>query len=277
MKTLIGFLLVFIMNTFSTNGFSQTYLTNGQVYDFNVGDIIQAKGGAGLYGATSNPGYETKTFLSKEFSKNNDSIIYKIRRDNYSIHCFNCTVGYYTDTINFIVTNLSSAVSIYNESSCGYSDTLYQDYGGLLVWESLPKSDTSCHVFEGKSQTTKYIQGLGGPYYTIFDASGPDYMEYILTYFKKSSVSWGILYTSTNDISTKPEVNLFPNPSSNKLYIGSTEEYVRFTITDLTSVVLKADKIYENSIDVSDLKSGLYFISLFTKDSKKVTQKILKK
>lgn len=278
MKTKIRFLLVFLTNIIFMNGFCQTYLTNGQVYDFNVGDIIQARGFGGMIGATSPPTFETKMILSKIYSKNKDTIVYSIKRDNYTVkNCTNCNPIFSTDTINLIITNLTSAVSLNNHSSCGFLDKVYKDYGGLLVWESLPKQDTSCHNFEGVSYTIQYVQGVGGPFYTVFDPSGPLYGEYILVYYKNISGSWGSIYTSIKDEELfTSHIDIFPNPTNGLFYITSLEEFVKFDIVDLSGVHLKTNNIINQSIDISDLKPGLYLVNIFTKDLRKVTKKIQK-
>jgi hypothetical protein len=58
---------------------SQTYLTNAQVYDFGVGDVIQGKheaSGSFFFGL---PTYETNTIIGKVFSQASDSIYYTIK------------------------------------------------------------------------------------------------------------------------------------------------------------------------------------------------------
>lgn len=196
MKTKIRFFLVIIASLIVTNGFSQTYLTNGQVYDFNVGDIIQAREAGGIYSATSAPTYETKIILSKTYSKYKDTIVYSVKRENYTLkNCTDCDPVTSTDTISLTITDLAGAVKMDNQSSCGFRDTIYKDFGNLLVWESLIKQDTSCHAFEPVAHTVQYIQGVGGPFYTKFDPTGPAYNEYKLVYYKNSTGSWGTFFT----------------------------------------------------------------------------------
>ena len=278
MKTKIRFLLVFLANIIFTNGYCQGYLTNGQVYDFNVGDIIQARGSGGTTGATRPPTFETKMILSKIYSKNKDTIVYSIKRDNYTVkNCDNCNPISSTDTINLIVTDLTNAVSVYNRSSCGFLDKVYKGYGGLLVWESFAKQDTSCHNFEAASYTTQYVQGVGGPFYTVSDPSGPYYGAYLLVYYKNIFGSWGSIYTSIKDEeSFTSHIEFFPNPTNGLFYITSMEEFVKFDIVDLSGVLLKTNNIINHSIDISDLNPGLYLVNIYTKELRKVTKKIQK-
>ncbi len=115
--------------------FSQSFLTNGQVYDFNVGDVVQGMylaygpGGGGL------PAYETRTILGKNLVASLDTIHYTVKRDLYSPpYCPTCNPIISHDTIIQTISNLTLPASHYNESNCGsLRDTLYLDTCGRQV------------------------------------------------------------------------------------------------------------------------------------------------
>ncbi len=95
----------------------------------------------------------------------------------------------------------------------------------------------------------------------------------ICAYFFLSS-SLGSL--SVNDIK-KNEFNIYPNPSNNIININSEinnlNDWIYF-ITDIAGKQIISNKV-ENTIDVSNLKSGIYFIYFSnTKSNQRFTEKI---
>ena len=70
---------------------------------------------------------------------------------------------------------------------------------------------------------------------------------------------------------------IYPNPSRDKLFIDNPEIYnesASYRIISLTGKEVQKGKINSNSIDVSNLKRGVYFIKI-TKDAGTVTRKII--
>lgn len=70
---------------------------------------------------------------------------------------------------------------------------------------------------------------------------------------------------------------LYPNPTQNELNInlshGAIEEV---TIYDVTGQLVLRSVAGTASVDLSDLRSGLYFITVTTTDQKTFTDKIMK-
>lgn len=80
------------------------------------------------------------------------------------------------------------------------------------------------------------------------------------------SGSWKYLKKQNSSISTPEKVQInsltiYPNPTKGKLFINSTEEFTDFSILNLTGQVVKKGN-FENNIDVSDLKKGIYLLNL---------------
>ena len=67
---------------------------------------------------------------------------------------------------------------------------------------------------------------------------------------------------SINDVN-KPETKIFPNPTSGKLEIRNMPENTNLTITNMLGAVVHKLNIKSDNdtIDISDLDSGIYFIS----------------
>ncbi len=90
------------------------------------------------------------------------------------------------------------------------------------------------------------------------------------------------LYTSINDNEIKSKCKLFvyPNPASNLLYLNNDKEINKIVIHNIIGKQNKViNNIYSKKIDVniSDLRSGLYFVSIYDKFGKVKTRKFIKR
>lgn len=88
---------------------------------------------------------------------------------------------------------------------------------------------------------------------------------------------WNVKYTSANQISGT-SFKVFPNPVANRITLQSSD-MKGLTISDLLGRTLKTYKfgaVNSKEIDMSDLKSGIYFISVETSKGT-YTSKIIKK
>lgn len=91
-------------------------------------------------------------------------------------------------------------------------------------------------------------------------------------------------YLSLNEL-TNSTLSLFPNPVTNTLNftLNDNSSFITMEILDVTGEKVKTVKYinqengtYNNSIDISDLKNGLYFFK-FSNDKQQITRKIIKK
>lgn len=81
---------------------------------------------------------------------------------------------------------------------------------------------------------------------------------------------------STIELEINPEIKLFPNPTNYKLHFLSNNiaEIKQIILYNLNGQQLLVQKLTENIIDVSDLKSGLYIIE-FEFENETLIKKIL--
>jgi hypothetical protein len=271
-------LLLLLMVILSNQSFSQSFLTNGQVYDFNVGDVVQGRYLAYSPSGGGPPTYETRTILGKELVASLDTIRYTVKRDFYTLPlCPTCIPTFSHDTIIQTVTNLSLPAGHNNATDC-YSlrDTLYLDTCDRLVWEKIPVYVDTC--FEPITHTTRVVEGVGGVFFTKYDPSsgGATDTQFILTYYSKNTGSCGNLTNDLIEIQAKSlPIQIFPNPTSESLTISLPEnasttdcmlldnlgnEVKRFTISG-----------GENLVNVSTLETGSYLLKIGTQ-----LQKIMK-
>lgn len=80
--------------------------------------------------------------------------------------------------------------------------------------------------------------------------------------------------SKTNDINRKLNVTVYPNPSMDILHIKSYYKFKEVKIINLSGEV-KLKQIFENTLDIRNLNSGIYFIQ-FSDDNKSIIKKIIK-
>ena len=79
---------------------------------------------------------------------------------------------------------------------------------------------------------------------------------------------------SSSTIELAEKVNIFPNPSTDIIYIQSDHEISNVVISDITGKV-KISKKYSTEINVNSLPKGLYFVNLHYIDGRVSTHKVL--
>jgi uncharacterized surface protein with fasciclin (FAS1) repeats len=82
--------------------------------------------------------------------------------------------------------------------------------------------------------------------------------------------------TSIGDI-IFDDISIYPNPAASQLYVSHNVKIDRVEIYNLTgSIILRKNHITTGAIDISDLNSGLYFISVFDVDNNNIVRKFVK-
>ena len=91
------------------------------------------------------------------------------------------------------------------------------------------------------------------------------------------SYTWGAAARITNNDSFKTKLVVYPNPVNDILQISSESNVHNYKIMNIQGAVLKEGKPIENSIDVSYLSSGLYFLQMRLENGSEQIQRIVKK
>ena len=90
------------------------------------------------------------------------------------------------------------------------------------------------------------------------------------------NIVFGNIITETKDIEqVVQELSAYPNPCGDVLNISQNTTDARYFIYDLNGSLIQSDKA-SSTINVSDLKTGIYFFTLVDKTNTQ-TQKIIKK
>lgn len=69
-------------------------------------------------------------------------------------------------------------------------------------------------------------------------------------------------------------MEISPNPSSRIIKIKTSKQVISFIIYNLSGKIIISGK-YDDSIDISSLNTGIYFLKLFLNDGV-VTKKVVK-
>lgn len=72
------------------------------------------------------------------------------------------------------------------------------------------------------------------------------------------------------------KTSIFPNPSSHKITFASTELIKSYVIYDAMGKVVVKNSNSNNQVDISKLKSGMYFLILQSENGSKEALKFVK-
>ncbi|MBO9571670.1 MAG: T9SS type A sorting domain-containing protein [Chitinophagaceae bacterium] len=82
-----------------------------------------------------------------------------------------------------------------------------------------------------------------------------------------------VIRVDTEETDATSEIKLFPNPAEDRISFTGIKANATVTITSNTGAVVKHKQaLANNTIDISDLKPGLYFISFFDGDKKMIAK-----
>ena len=95
---------------------------------------------------------------------------------------------------------------------------------------------------------------------------------------KNSDVSTNCsnIISSSIDISSKNNVIMYPNPAKSHIYIQSGEQILSISLSNILGEIVIHKRDLENrTIEISNLKNGIYFLNIKTK-SGHITKKLIK-
>jgi len=273
--------LIFLL--FGLNSFSQDSISIRDVFDFDIGDVFHFD-----FSFQSMPlGADRKKILEKYYSPQHDTLYYSIEKYSYRVIIEDYPDYHFefsTDTNLVYYTNLDSSIFYgIEEGYCGM-DTLSDII--LCEKEAVGYSVLySGDCWHGTYYRMLFSKGLG-----IVDslelAAGeyPNYSrEFELSYYKKGTETCGRpddMFTSIPEIKHDIGFKIYPNPVYNDLIVefsnrNNSDSHINIfnTIGELQLISNLPDAI--NTLDISNLKSGIYYIQLFM-DNERIIKKIIK-
>ena len=193
---------------------------------------------------------------SKIFSSlNGKSINIKIRTDNYgnenSWTLTNIDNDYIVDSMNILSNNTT------------YSLDFCLDYG--------------CYMFViNDSYGDGFCCNYGNGYYKILEKISNNYYTHVNQFLFTDTTYFCIGTTEINNSSEN--LKIYPNPSQGKIYLNHQKfpnnRVILAEIFNALGQVVFSKEINKNTIDLSKLKDGMYYIKL-NFDSNTITKKII--
>ncbi len=79
------------------------------------------------------------------------------------------------------------------------------------------------------------------------------------------------------DVDNRDEIVLFPNPTKGILHLSDNNTFKTFQVFSQSGSLIKSGKFENNSIDLTNISSGIYFIKLFNEKGFPSISKVIKK
>ncbi|ASW76029.1 hypothetical protein IQ37_08530 [Chryseobacterium piperi] len=189
---------------------------------------------------------------------------------------FDLSAGGYKVKFDYGVTTYSGTAS----SPMGSDDVVHflvSNDGGstwsvLQTWDvnNAPTNSSTVYSYDLTSNTSSNtVFAFYGTDGAVSD--GPDYNFYVDNFTVEP------VQLSTSEVkSNKKVINIHPNPFKDIIYISGTKDVKSVTITDVSGRLLKTIDQPAKEINLSDLNSGLYLITIQFKDGSKNTVKAIK-
>ena len=261
-------------------------LTWREIFDFEVGDEIHIVEIRGIMAQSDV--WETKyIYLDKIVQLN--TIEYRIDREIKKRKIYGEVTEYTHDTITepydyyFSINKLSGEIIEMGK----YLNEIRMEVGDILKKTILPDKervslqDSCWHDYHIGCSNRNYLKGLGGPYYDCRMLVSPTMYRTdsrSLQYYKKGDITWGTPL-SIEDIKIYNNVKIYPNPTRGLLHVQSNElQVTEIQICDIVGRCLLSIKplpSQEQTIDISHLSNGIYFMKVKTTERESI-HKIIK-
>jgi hypothetical protein len=268
----------------------QTTLTNGQVFDYSVGDTIEYKITYDYCGATPPLNYQW-VIKQKTISANQIDYTLKFTQQDNCNEClgtsWNKSYTKYLTIAN--ADSLANFTEAYSHTPCltnsTYTDSAFSDANGKMTNYRLfqPNHIGSCYP---QSASAYLTEGVGESYILSVNQNGDPcgYQKYINYYHKvgEDPVGTHFKFTVGVPIVSPPytEVIIFPNPTSggNFTVANPKKDALDVRIISLMGQELFAISSREKLIEVkTQLPPAVYIITVHSAFSENLIRKIIVK
>lgn len=264
------------------------------VNDFNPGDElhVQEHNFGDRYFLAPIREYDNRSIYKYlERTNYSDSIVYRYARKQSieTIFADSTTLETYNDTLKSVILANPDFDKLPGEPIIE-SNSAYQMY--MRSDEFLMKIDPrmtelyigngSCLgtiVGEGCLYEKRYINGLGGPYYSCSGYAG-DSEERKLVYYKKGEKEWGnrLVITGISNLKLDSRLQVFPNPARDGItfQLNNDAGTHEVQIYSPTGTLVKSEQFNGSSciINLTGLKRGIYLYRLTSSHSLIYTGKL---
>ncbi len=245
---------------------SQSILTVGEIFDFNLNDEFHTFND---YQQGGPPNAKRMTIIGKHFSAANDTVFYTRSFNNYhSVFNPNPTphLDYYFNAYidSVFYTNLNDSVL------CNGSDTTCNS----IIDTTICGIPTNGREYIGLEEYSSIIYGKGlGIVRDVYWQNPTLFYDYKIFYFKKDSLECGIPDLITSISSDKISLgveNIYPNPFTDKINIRFADDQHSYQIKIFN---LNGLEIFEttvnhcNNVVIDKIKNkGFYVIKIESED-----------
>lgn len=291
MKTKALFLLIAV---YFFSPYAKAQLTNGQVYNFDIGDVFQTEfhhENIQFPYAGFTECITTKNILDKQLSASGDSLFYTIHVTSYvDSGCYViCSQPYgtlvhfyynYDSTYVQSYTNLDQEVTFPSHPNSYLAvDTIKYNTCNDTMWYKLFYNTYSSSEYEAANW---YVMGAGGVYYDIIEDSDHTHWKWNkLIYYKKGSVECGTMYQVgiRSEELLSDRLSLFPNPTngSQTIKIQSNAQIEQIKIGDCLGKEIKTLKVSDKEIevDITPYANGVYFVEIISEGGRAIKKVVL--
>ena len=259
--------------------YSQTTLTVGEIFDFNINDEFQS---SDVFPGAKPNAIRMKV-IDKYFSPSNDTVFYARYFNNYHT-VFNPSpephldffYNIYIDTVFYTI--LSDSVV------CHVLDTTCTSIFEATICDIPANGWAEGGYLQGQFHSKIFAKGLGQVTDNYWEEDSDNSYDIEMFYFKKDTMECGIPDSTTTSISSNSfsfgKINIYPIPFTEKFNIQFADDKHSYKIKIFD---LKGMEIFETTVNDCDnlvidkiKNKGFYIIKIETGD-KSYISKIIKK
>jgi len=242
------------------------YVDNGNFANIQTGTIASQGSGSDVvrfFEAGANLFAVVDAGTNKLFKSTDNGVTWTIVNTTYNSSPL---------TSSFIIGTPNGNI-FFLETSTGTSDNVFLSTDGGATAVKIPNGLPTNGIHIGPT-IGKILTNGNKVWYQVCAANTVD--------FVRTDTSIAGLYvfnSSSNGIDQLVKDDMFsvyPNPTANSILIKSHLSILTYQITNTLGQLIKSDKFTNEPIDISNLKNGIYFITITTSDRKIVSKKILK-
>jgi hypothetical protein len=125
--------------------------------------------------------------------------------------------------------------------------------------------------------TSKFVEGLGGPYFDKFIGFAPNYREVLsLDGYIKGSQSCPIGLGVGEMRKPSTSIITYPNPASESVNVRANEPLSYYDIFDFNGTCVQKGSLVNNTINIQALETGIYILSVYSFSRLKTSLKLVK-
>ena len=272
---------VLFLSFFKVNLFSQTLLTNQEVFDFEVGTSIKYKQNIITFLDNLPPSpnfiienhFRNDSIISKTFIPGGQAVSYSTKRSS----SLNGDIG--TDTtfeLQYPYNNEPVKCPFFQTSEAQFDTLELIGQPGNISATGFKLSNGFDSINQIENQTVLFIKGLGGPF--LLSGQNPGLGSSVYTgSFQLSKIGQPpipIVFSLTQTDSQKSTLSVHPNPFKNQIQLPESSTGSKYQIFNLQGRTVLSGTLQHSNLDLSKLKSGLYQIQISS--TEKGTSKMAK-